>query len=519
MQRPNLRLPLPVKIAFNTGALLDIPTGDWIRGMHDQFILNAGIGNITGIVGPGNSFKTTIMRYMVLSALSRMIKTVPELYYSTYDTEINTHEGRNEKLSFSFQVFKDRYAMLGDMSIVDEGLWQITDKSVYSGNAFFDEMKDYLKGKHDDKRAHRYKTAYLSRDGKTPMMAMAPSFTDIDSLSHFVTSDVEKIMNDTELGESAGNTMFMRQGLAKSRMLLEMPALAAGSGHYFLFTAHIGKEIIMPTGPGTPPPRKQLQHMTGGEVIKGVTNNFFYLLHNCWLVTGARPFLNQGTKAPEYPFEPGDEVAGDLDLNLVTLKQLRGKNGSSGFSIELLVSQKEGVLPTLSEFHYIKRMERFGLEGNDRDYFLTLYPEVRMSRTKVRKVCREDKKVQRAMEITSQLCQMFEFQRALKHMFVTPAELKKALTEKGYDWDMILTQTRSWHTFNDEEYPLYPWSTMDLCRAARGEYHPYWLEQDCKTIKPMYAKMKESTEGEYSGEKAVAELMAKLTASASSHAV
>lgn len=483
MERPQLRLPQPVKIAINTGALLDIPTGEYIKGMHGQMVLNGGIGNITGIVGPGNCFKTTIMRYMVLSALNRMITTVPETYYGSYDTEINTHEDRNFNLSQQFDYLKGR-------NILDEGIWQITDKSVYPGNEYFQEVKNYLKDKKADKKAFRYSTAFTDRSGAAPMMSMLPTFNDIDSLSHFVTEDVEKIMDTTELGESAGNTMFMRQGLAKSRMLMELPSISAGGMNYFLFTAHIGKEILMPTGPGTPPPRKQLQHMTQGEVIKGVTNNFFYLLHNCWLVTSARPFINQGTKAPEYPYEPGDEVQGDLDLNIVTLKQLRGKNGSSGFSIQLLLSQREGVLQYLSEFHYIKSMDRYGLEGNDRNYNLVLCPEESLSRTKVRKSLRESKKLQRAVEITSQLCQLEEFHRYLKDQLLRPEALKKALEEKGYDWDMILTQTRSWNTFNDEAHPLYPFSTLDLCRAARGEYHPYWLESDCKTIKPEYAKLK-----------------------------
>lgn len=510
MERPNLRLPLPVKVGINTGACLDIPTGEWIRGTHDQMILNGGIGFITGIVGPGNCGKTTLMRFFKLTAIARCIQTVPDLFDSSYDTEVNTHEGRNEKLSFSIEVFRERSAMLEGNSIIDEGIWQITDKSVYSGNEFFEEMKNYLKAKRDDKRGKRYDTCFLSRDGVTPMKTMTPSFNDIDSLSHFVTSDVEKIMNDTELGESAGNTMFMRQGLAKSRMLMELPSLSAGGFQYFLFTAHIGKEIVMPAGPGTPPPRKQLQHMPGGEVIKGVTNNFFYLLHNCWMVTSSRPFLNQSTKAPEYPFEPGDEVQGDLDLMIMTLKQLRGKNGESGFNVEVLTSQREGVLPSLTEFHYIKRMDRFGLEGNDRDYALSLCPDVRLSRTKVRKICREDKRVQRALEITSQLCQMYEFQPFLKDKLMKPDELRKALEEKGYDWEMILTQTRGWNTFNDEEHPGYLWTTMDLCRAARGEYHPYWLEKDCKTLVPKYVKMKKDAAERYSGPAAVKELMDKI---------
>ena len=482
-----MKLPAPVKIMLNTGALMDIPTGQYIRGMHDQRVLLGGIGQITGVVGPGNSFKTTIVRYMVLSALSRLIETVPDTYDNSYDTEINAHEDRNYNLTQAFEPFKGR-------NIIDEGVWQITDKSVYSGNKWFQEVKGYLKDKRDDKKACKYETAFLSRDKTTPMLTMNPTFNDIDSLSKFTTDDVEDTMTKTELGESAGNTVFMRQGLAKSRMLMELPTLAAASMNYFLFTAHIGKSINIPSGPMAAPPRKQLQHMPGDEIIKGVSNDFFYLLHNLWMVTTARPFINQGTKAPEYPFQPGDEVAGDLDLNIVVMKQLRGKNGASGFNVELMVSQREGVLASLSEFHYIKKMDRYGLGGNDRNYNLTLCPDVNMSRTSVRQKLRESKKLQRAVEILSQLCQLEEHHRYMHDELLSPEDLYKALSDKGYDWDFILTQTRSWHTLNDEQHSGYPFSTLDLCRAAKSDYRPYWLGKDFKTVLPEYAKKKQSKE-------------------------
>ena len=470
-----------------TGALLDIPTGQYLKGTHDQRVLLGGIGNITGVVGPGNCFKTTILRYMALSAISRMITTVYDTWYVSYDTEVNTHEDRSTHLTQTFPVLQGR-------NLLHEGVWQITNKAVYPGNEWFMDTKKNLKAKREEKKADKYATAFLSRDNVSPMMVMTPTFADIDSLTHFMTSDVEKTLETVELGDSAGNTVYMRQGLAKAKMLMEMPALASASLNYFLFTAHIGSQIVMPSAPGTPPPRKQLQHMPGGEVIKGVTNNFFYLLHNCWLVHSARPYLNQATKAPEYPYEPGDEVAGDLDLNIVTMRQLRGKNGGSGFSIELLISQQDGVLASLSEFHYIKKSDRFGLEGSDRNYHFVLCPDVTLSRTTVRQKLRQDIRLQRAVEITSQLCQMYEYHRSLSDELMKPEELRKALEDKGYDWDFILKETRSWHTLDDERHPGYPFSTYDLCRAARGTYHPYWLCDDNKTIKPEYKKLKEPKE-------------------------
>ncbi len=481
--RPQMTLPPPVMYAMPSGCLLDIPTGEYLVGTHDQRVLLGGVSNITGIIGPGNCFKTTLMRFMIFSALSRMYRVAGEdLYYVPYDTEINTHEHRMLNLSFSFEVFKER-------NLIEEGLMNPTNKAIYSGNEFWHFTRTYLKEKIANKKRRMYKTAFLSRDKVTPMEVMCPWFTDIDSLSQFMTSDVEEMMDKNELGDSGGNTIFMRQGLAKKRMLMEMPTVAAQGFNFFLFTGHIGKLINMNQGPGQQPPRKQLHGMRQDEVIKGVTNEFFYLLHNCWLIDLAAPALTKD-KTPEYPYEPGDEIPGDMDLNKVRLKQLRGKNGTSLFSLEIYVSQREGVLPYLSEFVFCKENNRYGFEGNDRTYSLSLCPDVNLSRTTLRKKFRESHALQRAVEITSQLLQLEIFHPLLKPQLLKPAELYTALKEKGYDWDFILNETRSWHTIDDEEHPGYPLSTLDLCRVARGEYHPYWLEKDCKTVKPEYAKKK-----------------------------
>jgi hypothetical protein len=466
------------------GSLLDIPTGEYLLGTHGQMVLLAGLSNITGIVGPGNCFKTTIMRYMILCALARLAPVAnDDLYYSSYDTEINNHEHRNHSLYMSFEVFKGR-------NIIDEGMWQPTDKTIYPGNKYWARVKESLKDKRENKKKTMYTTCFIDRDGVSPMKTMCPTFGDFDSLSQFITEDVEATMEKTELGESAGNTIFMRQGLAKARMLMEMPTVAGASLNYFSFTAHIGKMIEMPSAPGTPPARKQLQHMPQGEIIKGVSNNFFYLLHNCWLVHSARPYLNQGTKAPEYPYEPGDELAGDLDLNIVTMKQLRGKNGGSGFSIELLVSQREGVQPSLSEFHYIKSNGRYGLEGNDRNYNVVFCPDIALSRTTVRKKLRENLALRRAVNLVAEMYQMDVFMPQHRDVMMTPDELYTALKAKGCDWNWLLENTRGWNGLNDEELPLYPLSTLDFCRMARGQYHPYWLEADFVTVKPEFKKLK-----------------------------
>jgi hypothetical protein len=474
----NVETPANVKILINIGACLDIPTGTFVFGKYGESILLGGLGWTTAVVGIGNCFKSTLMHYMTLSAASRIYSTT-ETAIATYDTEINIHEDRLFHFSLRFESFADK-------NIIQDGTWVITDKTIYYANDWYEKLKEYLKAKVADK-GNYVTTPFLSRDQKTNLQIMTPTFGQIDSFSEFETEDVAKIQDENELGEAGGNTVHMRQGLAKTRFLMDIPRLTGGSNHFLLMTAHIGKGIEMAAGPYAPPPTKTLQHLKNGDKLKGVTGKFTFLMANCWHAINASPMVNQGTKGPEYPKE-GENSAAGMDLNMVSIKQLRGKSGPTGNVINILVSQLEGVLPELTEFENIKTNDRFGLGGNVQNYFLEIYPECKLSRTVVRSKIDRDPKLRRALNITSELCQMHQYYRHITDELTTPAEMYKVLTEKGYDWNFILENTRGWWTVNDEKHPKYFLSTMDLCRMVKGKYHPYWLEDDCKTIKKQFAK-------------------------------
>ncbi|MCK9517319.1 MAG: hypothetical protein M0Q87_14950, partial [Ottowia sp.] len=76
--------------------------------------------------------------------------------------------------------------------------------------------------------------------------------------------------------------------------------------------------------------------------------------------------------------------------------------------------------------------------------------------------------------------------RSISHELMSAKDLYDKIKAKGYDWDFILENTRGWWTFNNDKLPLYFLSTYDLVRMANGEYHPYWLEDDNKTIKKQF---------------------------------
>jgi hypothetical protein len=468
------------KIMLNIGALFDISTGTYVAGKYGEYILNGGLSPLTGIVGGGNLFKSTIMHYQSFTALSRFNGSIG----STFDTEVNVQEWHLVELT-------SKIPELNGEDIITSGRWVVTDKTKYSGNKWYEVFKQFIEDKVKNSKKYTVETPFLNRTGDKLFTMLIPTFTEIDSFTEFETDDVSKMQDANELGESGGNTIHMRQGLAKMRLLMEAPRLNGGSYNYLLMTAHIGKEAVMQSGGGgREVPIVKLKHLKNGDKIKGTTDKFTFVTQNCWHCFDASPLMQADGDGPLYPRDSNDRLKYDTDLNIVKLRNLRSKSGISGMTIMLVVSQSEGVLPTLSEFHYIKEMERYGLEGNIQNYSLAIYPEVKLSRTTVRSKIDNDPLLRRAINITSEMCQMHNTWHNLDDdLLCTPKQLYDDLKALGYDWNNDLLCSRGWWTTNNDspEHSMPFLSTMDLLRMRKGLYHPYWMNAD-KTRKKEYIK-------------------------------
>lgn len=484
LPRMNVETIPYVKPMINIGAGFDIPTGNFLKGVHGQMVFNGGLGNLQAIVGIGNTFKSTIEHYMMVSAVARMGE---EATLETYDTEVNIQPWHLSEMAKSVErVYRD------EPSWIDTGRWRITNAALMIGDKWYDVFKEFLQAKIKDKKKYMVETPF--EDGfnpGNPMKMIYPSYQEVDSLSKFATSDVTKMQDDNSLGDSGANTIHMRQGLQKTRFLDEIPNLAVGSNTYIMLTAHFGEKIEMdPRNPSM----KLLQHVKQGQKIKGVPQNFTFLMDNCWQ-TLSSTVLQNGDKTTLYPRTSDDKFQGDQDLNFVTLKQLRSKSGPSGIVWGVVVSQKEGVLPSLTEFHFLKTSQRFGLPGNDQNYVCCLCPDIKLSRTKIRQQLDKHPRLRRAVNILSEYLQM----RTMWHgrleskYFMDPQDIYDKIKEAGYDWDFILEHTRGWWTINQKDHQL-ELSTLDILRMALGEYHPYWLEDDKKTVKKQYAKLLKEVE-------------------------
>jgi hypothetical protein len=140
------------------------------------------------------------------------------------------------------------------------------------------------------------------------------------------------------------------------------------------------------------------------------------------------------------------------------------------------VSQQEGVHGPLSEFHYCKVNDRFGIDGTLQHYSLDLMPDVKLSRTTVRGKLDSDPKLRRAMNITSEMLQMRQlWDDVPEDVMCTPKQLYEDIKKLGYDWDVLLN-TRGWWTCDNDKHPIPYLSTMDLLQMRVGNYKPYWLK-------------------------------------------
>ena len=475
----------PLKIFINLRAGLDIVTGRYVKGKYGESILNGGLANLSGITGSGNNFKSTIMHYMTVTAQCRLLNS----RMLTYDTEMNIQEWRLTELAEQAQL-QSGYPT---RDLLVSGEWAVTDRSRYSGNKWYEQVREGMKLRRDKPDKNEFVTTpFLDRDGKSLLKMLYADIVEIDSFSEIQTDAIEKMQDEAEVGESGQNAVSLKQGQHKNQILMELPGLTVGSDTYMFLTAHFGDQYNL--NPRATPDKK-LATLPADKKMKGVPEKFTFVTQNCWWTKSTKPLLTEDSKrTPLYPRNERDDRKGDTDLHRVTLVQLRGKSGPTGIVVDLIVSQTLGVLPALTEFHYIKECNRFGLEGNNVNYHTVLLPNVNITRTNIRRLLDTNPKLNRAVNILAELCQMQEYWFHLDKVFITPKELYEGIKAKGYDWDFILSNTRGYWILEEDIRPQGLFlSTMDLINMVvpgpDGKcYHPYWLEDDKRTVKPAFIK-------------------------------
>lgn len=455
-----------LRAQMNMGCLFDIPNGRYHFGVNGESILNGGLAYLTGVCGRGNTFKSVLLHHMNLRVLSRYLRTA----LGVYDTETTVTFQR------MYQLAQHMDSIAGH-DLEEEGRMHITDNTVMMGDEWFDKFRKFVEHKQKEAKKWTVETPFLDPKTKAPLSILMPTLNEVDSLSMFITKSVDAIYDKNKIGDGGANTDALRSAAAKTQMLMQMPTLTGQGSMYVGFTAHVGDQHQL--DPYAPPAQK-LAFLKQKSSLKNVPEKFTFLMNNLFYVLSSKPLQHKDTKAPLYPRESDDKMEGDTDLMILLVQNLRAKNGPTGMPFEVIVSQSEGVLVGLTEYNYVKSFEKFGLGGNDVRFFYELRPDVQLMRTTIRGKFEEDALLQRAAEITAELCQMKNlwdeqnFGEDEKDIICDAKTLYDDLKAKGYDWDRLLN-TRGYWVFKGEEDNHLPFlSTKDLLRMRKGLYHPYW---------------------------------------------
>ena len=432
---------------LNTGTLLDIQAGVFVPGQHGGMILNGGLSTTNAVIGRAQMFKSTELFSFVVSAMLRY----PLSECLTFDTE---YAQKKERLfAFSalsnFDEFDDRFI--------------INTPAETPAEQFFENVKKIRDRKLAQPEKYLVESPIIDPRTNKPLMMWIPTFVVVDSWSKLTSGIVQSTLATEVLGSAGTNMIYMKDGNIKKMMISQVPRLATTAGIYFLFSAHVGNKFEL--NPYAPSP-KNLPLMKSTDKPKEVGSDFDFLMSNYLEMRHVKLLLNED-KHSQYP----TEGSSDTELNEVTSVILRCKNNMSGTQLPMVISQTAGIMPELSNYHYLRENGYFGLIGNKVTHKPAM-TDVSLGRTTVRKKS-EDPKVAHAIELLAQLCYIQNNWDRTKSAEVDLSMKPELLAEKllASDGPAVsdILQSRSWWTY-DKTNPQPYMSLYDVLAIAQGVY-------------------------------------------------
>lgn len=454
---------------INTGGPIDILNGKFIAGSEGNLILSGGLGPCTGVIGKGNSFKSTTMNGCSVNAMARF----PGSHFLLYDTELSVTDRMRLARMSSLHLDDPEKRQAHLLDLTDR--IKVSDPSTKEGSNL-DAYIDFLKAIRDDKIAHykdyEIETEILDPRTSKPYRMLIPTFSNIDSWSEAMVRQLdvknEEFDSDTEAKEQ--KTMFMEEGWHKKRLMRQLPRICAQGGIFLSMSGHLGKKIAMGNTPNT----KDIPYMGQDETVKAMGNEFYFLMSSILKISNTRPITDKNDRRlSDYPSEghtSGVELQ-ELDLTLV-----RSKNSPSGFQTQLVSSQNYGIMSGLSYYNYLRNNKYYGL-GTPNKVYNPLVADTNLGRTKIFDQSL-NYKVQRALELTYQLFVIqttWSLHNQAIDFSIPVEEFANKLTGSGYAIDDILN-SRGWWTYKgapgiDRSLLTLP----DILTIITGQYKPKFL--------------------------------------------
>jgi hypothetical protein len=364
--------------SLNTGTILDLMTGTFERGVSGWY-LSGGLSFTNGITGANSSFKSALIQ----SLITRVLNIYPDSTACYHETEMHLKDlSRFDQVKGYLPSVKDKII-----------LHSATEYDLVQQNEF---IKDLINTKLQHKEDLTVETPFISQITGKPYRMMIPTIIVEDSWSNAITASEQELYESTLIGDSKQNLVYMRDGLLKTSMLRNLISQAAKANIYLIFIVHKGKKNELGQNAFIPQP-KDFQFMKQDEKLKNVGANFPYLMMTLINASSIKTLVDTD-KACLYP----DDSDASKELSEVTYTIVKCKGNMAGTSMSFIMSQAQGYLSDITNFHYLKFLKDYGISGKGK-YNLQLCPSISFTRKDIRAQVRTNYEFSRALDLTAQL--------------------------------------------------------------------------------------------------------------------
>lgn len=418
-------LQIPITL-YNTGTLYDYLVGDAVRGYDGKWYIRGGLGTfITGCAGRNGTFKSTLMDGLIARVMQ---------YYPGIETLIHDSEGSKDIQRViacggtpCAGIDPNRITLISSTNSDVQSLWK--------------QVSEIGAHKEANKDQYLVETPFVDPMTGKRIMSWIPTVVFVDSLSELESLDERTMLADKDgLNDKKIKTVWMVDGNKKTLLIRHLRKACEAWGMIVVCTAHVGDNIAMDS---YMPPAKQFQHLRQADHLKGVGSKFGFLAR---ILVATRCSLLQSTDKDEVLYGDTTRVP-PKDLNEVTIGVVRTKNNLSGGEVPFVISQSRGLLNDITNYHYLRSNDYYGLVGNKVTHACAWTPDAKMTRNTASAVSSKSYENARALELCAQLCFIrnnWSIASRFPAVMTTPEELYTKLQTTSPKIDEILASTGVW---------------------------------------------------------------------------
>jgi len=370
-------------LGYNTDTLFDLSTGKYVPGIDGEWYLNGGFTpHVNAIVAQAGNYKSTLANSLIRR--SHGIYTDADLIINDTENSLDKDKDRAAKMA------EEHYRPNNDIA------WL---KGIdYDLDTFDAWLKEYCGKKEDAIKELTRTTPFIDPATGKAQKIVVPTYLFIDSLTEMVCAGEEELLEGEKskgVGDSRANTVYMLDGNKKTLFLRTIRRRCQKSNMILVLTGHYDKTIQMDMY--NPNPKETLFSKQDWKV-KGCGSKLKFL-SSIYARCQAALLIDSNKEAF---YSDGHTPA--KDLHEISMVLERCKSANAGEITPYVCSQTHGLLNAVTNYHYLRLNNYFGLVGSKQKQSCVLYPDVSVSRNTIREMCKADPKLRRAIQLTAQYC-------------------------------------------------------------------------------------------------------------------